>query len=101
MIRLLISLTTLTLEVSTKPCITLPKPGAPGTPATAVPDAALCRNRLSPCASSPASLGKLASWICPSVVGVVALAIVACTCPAPFTVTAVALFGTVMPGATG
>src|SRR3954468_16299757 len=52
-----------------------------GLPVTGAPDAAVCMNRLPPCASSPASLGNTASWICPTVCGAVWPCSVTCTWP--------------------
>ena len=69
---LVISSTTLTLEVSTKPCFSVPVPLVPAAPSVAVPDAVVSTNRFWPCGSRPAGFTKLASWIWPTVVEAVA-----------------------------
>ena len=56
-IRLVISLTVLTFDVSRNPCRMDPRPVAPGLPAVAAPDAGVSRNRLSPTCPSPLKLG--------------------------------------------
>src|SRR3546814_10920293 len=53
-IRLVISCTGSTLEASTKPCCSRPKPMAPGTPVVGAPDASLSSSRLLPTFSRPA-----------------------------------------------
>src|SRR6185436_20730582 len=53
-IMLTISSTTLTLESSTKPCASVPRESAPGTPVCGSPDAVVAVNRLPPIAIRPA-----------------------------------------------
>jgi hypothetical protein len=69
----------LTLEVSRKFCCSVPKPIAPGLPVVGEPEASVSSSRLSPLASRPGSLMKLASWNWPSRDGAVWPAMVAST----------------------